>query len=407
MWARLWACWVVAGRHASVYAVTLPASRDAQNVDSERTSLLQRRDEEFRGGLRPNPDIHGKDEDQDAAAADGGATEEEKKAAWNEVRKILRDILASDPQWLELPQRTTIQGETGPSELPVIVTYAGYDKQEYIDGAIMLGLAVSKHLPRFPRVCMVVDKMHAANKEKLAAAGWSVLDVPDFEPMSHQYFFTQSRYEYWRFSYAKINLLRLRTSRVFFLDADTYVLDNAIEDLLLDKPSMQTDKVFMAKEVDNKSFNSGVMIYRPSLDTFIAAVERMEKATIAAEGLDQPILNALFGERIVPLDPKFNVHGHAWNQDHPENAQHGLCDRASIAHYRCSPKPSWAAAPILDVEIRLGDNMMVSRACLQCPGLYRAFFCDMKANVPYLTTKLQSELERTGECAPNIYRSSP
>lgn len=317
------------------------------------------------------------------------------EAACARFRSSVRDALDPDPQLLQMPDTMP------PSTLPVIATYAGRDKPVYVDGAVMLGLALQRFVPEFPRVCLVIKGMLPAWKAKLESAGWNVIEVPDIVPQSHSNFKAKG-FEYWIGSYAKINIFRLPFETVLYLDADTYIFNAQLRNGLLLNASatVPKDHVGMVQDViRGQGKNSGAMLFHPRLSFFVDAVDLMSRECPGGRpdwNLDQPVINRLFRKRFVLLDRRFNLHG--------RKRKNGACKTVAVAHFTGEIKPAIADWEVLDTKIRTGTYVSKDVCALGCPELYMAYFCDMKTNVGYLTNELQLALNKTGDCQEPPWR---
>jgi len=254
-----------------------------------------------------------------------------------------------------------------------IVSYAGKDKQAYIDGAVMLGLSLDHHVPEFPRYCMVDRSMSAENKGLLSAVGWNLLELEDWHPTGEH--FAQG---YWWDVYNKINLFRLRLPPpLLYMDADTYVLNSHLREVL--EMSLPPEKIAMVPDLNHDEYNTGLMFFYPDLGMYARLHDEMTKREGWA-GLDQPLINEEYEGRIVELDTKFNTHG---------SATPDACERTVVAHFTGRNKPSLASQTNL-MQVRTGYHLPAPY--LQCPGIYRAYYCDLTASRRHLSLALQAAL---------------
>lgn len=307
--------------------------------------------------------------------------------AWDAFQDRLRTVIANGPEMLNLPLDLS-------HFTHAFVTYAGRDKQSYVNGAIMLGISLQRHIPEFPRVCVVVETMPPAYQAKLASAGWTLVLVPDFVPDSNAQFHGEMG-EYWRGSYAKINIFRLPLPRALYLDADTYVLDDTVRDLFanvsFDEVPGTRGAIGMVHDASTKNFNSGVILFEPSLKTFVNALEEMtEKCDGASCHLDQEVINRVFRNRIFELDFRFNVHSYGKSRKY--------CNRTAIIHFTGYPKPAIAHPPFLEM-VRTGSIATLKGPTIKCYKLYQSFFCDLVDSTEFLTQALQDALtSMKGRC---------
>lgn len=263
-----------------------------------------------------------------------------------------------------------------PSEYAV-VTYAGIEKQSYIDGAIMLRRSFEASPKSVHFVCLVGRTMSAENKDSLKNAGWDVQEVDIWCPL-----ITEQKHPlgYWSQSYEKINAFGLQFKSVLFMDADTWAVSDDAATKLLDKlkdfgDSGKSDQILMAPDVNStQGWNSGVMIFSPSEAKFNQVATIME----TNGWLDQPTINKAYEGKIQALDQEYNVHG--WLRDY--------CDKAIVAHFTGMHKPTWADPDCVRMT-REGKLSEVHNTNLKCPQLYTAFYERLKIEETYLTPSLR------------------
>jgi hypothetical protein len=262
-----------------------------------------------------------------------------------------------------------------------VVTYAGIDKQPYIDGAIMIGRALAPNFPSMHFECLVGSTMSTTNKELLRNAGWNVREVDLWCPEKKLY----GNQGYWTQSYEKINAFRLPFQKVLFLDADTYVFSNDAASKVLDQlrafgqpGGVPSDRILMAHDVNpDNGYNSGMMIFSPSEAKFEQITRLMDNGD-----LDQPAINKAFDEKIQELSPDYNTHG--WMKN---------CDTAIVAHFTGSHKPAMADAKNLQ-EVRSGCGSSIPfHGMLACPQLYHEYFRRLQTEKKYLTPALAKLLD--------------
>jgi hypothetical protein len=268
-----------------------------------------------------------------------------------------------------------------------IATYAGKDKQMYVDGAIMLGISLQRYAPGFPRVCMVVRDMSFHNKQLLAKAGWHILEVDDWHANQSSSF---KFGKYYRDVYSKINAFRLCMRKVLFMDADMFVLREGIEDLLRG-PTPPPGHIGMAPDGCNNAFyQSGFMLFRPNISIFAQLRKTMHEHS-GQQALDQPVINEVYRGRVRSLDLKYNSFG-------PRHAScHPICDEVVVAHFTGNLggfKPSAACVKNLE-ELRAGHLPPMT---LDCPDINREYFCALKRHAANLSPELQHAVSQAGEC---------
>jgi hypothetical protein len=270
-----------------------------------------------------------------------------------------------------------------------IVTYAGKDKQMYVDGAIMLGISLQRHAPGIPRVCLVVRDMSFQNKQLLARAGWHVLEVDDWHAnQSPKFQFG----DYYRDVYSKINVFRVCMRQVLFMDADMFVLRKGLEDLLLDAgASPSPGHISMAPDGCNAAFfQSGLMSFRPNVSMFDKLRDTMRERS-GQQALDQPVINEVYRGHVRPLDLKYNSFGPRESSCHP------ACDEVVVAHFTGNLggfKPSAASVHNLE-QMRMGHLPPMT---LDCPDINRGYFCSLKRHADKLSPELQYAVSKAGEC---------
>lgn len=276
--------------------------------------------------------------------------------------------------WLDLPQGCCLSGH------PAAVTYVGGVHQPYIDGASMLGLSLQRHAPHFPRICMILKTMPAKYKSQLAKAGWILVEVEQWHPHLTDHVWGN----YWWDSYNKINVFRLNISQVLWMDADTYVWSDGLEDLFNVGKRFLPGQIAMVRDCNLRSFNSGVMLLQPDRAMFGTIREDMT-VNKGWSGLDQPLINMEFVGRVVELPPKFNVHGYIGPR--PE-----VCNTAVVAHYTGLHKPAEANQTNLRL-VRDGYGKSPDPSKILCERFFRNYFCALKRDALWLSGELQKELK--------------
>mmetsp|Transcript_83056 Transcript_83056/g.192944 ORF Transcript_83056/g.192944 Transcript_83056/m.192944 type:complete len:346 (+) Transcript_83056:50-1087(+) len=258
------------------------------------------------------------------------------------------------------------------SNSTAIVTYAGLQKQSYIDGAVLLARSLV-HLNLSTELwCLVHKSMANSTKRILQHAGWNIREVESWLP-EH---WIKRDCGYWHDAYNKVDIFRLPFKKVLYLDADTLVMgsSNDLNEIL--EPELQPGEIKMVKDCNGKNFNSGVMVFQPTLDAFRRVHE------IMAEGqLDQPAINVAYAGNITRLPNKYNVHGYGKHN----------CNDTVIAHYTGQHKPAEASLTNMR-RVSNGAYAHISQYALNCPDLYERYFAELEAEVDYLSPKLQELL---------------
>ena len=213
--------------------------------------------------------------------------------------------------WLTIPRDADMK-----SDALTVASYAGKDKQVYVDMVAMLGLSLQEQLPEAQRICIVVEGMPQAFQNVLKKAGWTLLIVKPFKP-------PQGLGGYWSDVYNKVDFFRLPFQQVLALDADTILLRGDSLREFLQSVNLPRGHIGMVKDCCSTNFNSGVMLLQPDLDIHHKIVNLMTSRS-GVEVLDQPIINEVYGngQNIHPMPAIFNVHGYS-----------DLCNEAVIAHF--------------------------------------------------------------------------
>jgi len=270
-------------------------------------------------------------------------------------------------------------------ERPSIITSAGKGKQEYIDGAVMLGLSLQWHVPEFPRLCLVADSMSADNKQLLKAAGWTLLDIE--EPQEDVL--------------AKMNVFRVHVSQALWMDADMYVWDDPLREVLEDT-DLKQGQIAMVKDAGGSGSNTGLMLLQPSLKKYAHLFSGAKDASDSdsldqidtvggSNSLDQLLINKAFDGNVVRLETRFNTHGSI-----------KPCADVVAAHYTGKKKPTLADAKNLQMVSK--GYQTEDSVYLKCPILYKQYFCALKNAVNYLSKELQDALKKAGsEASCQIY----
>jgi len=220
---------------------------------------------------------------------------------------------------------------------------------------------------------LIVRTMSYANKQLLTDAGWNLLEVDDWHPTN-----THFAHNYWWDVYNKINIFRVKTRHLMlYMDADMYVFCDDIKRVL--ERQLPPGTIAMVKDEQKNNYNTGLMLFWPDVEMF----RKLRRDMIEHSGwggLDQPLINNEYRGRIVQLDGRFNAHGSS-----------AECNDAVVAHYTGHFKPSFANVRNLG-KVKLGYHK--APPYLQCPVLYKAYFCELKAHSLQLSPALQATLRR-------------
>jgi len=304
-----------------------------------------------------------------------------------------------------------IRAEYGsdPSQLAGIVTHAGKKGGDYMDHAIMLGRSLSERLPEIPRVAITVEGISEGNKEALRRAGWHLVQVEDWGGEHCGEKCAANFLGRWADSFEKLHAFRIPFRRVLFMDADTYVFKSELRDVIT-STSLLEGEIAMVRDMckqkgDEEEFNSGVMLYEPSLSAFAGMLARIaERRSDLDNGdygniLDQRIINVEYRDRVVELPPRFNCvdAGSGGRRCHKK-----CLDEFVVAHFTGLPKPTRADVYRLKL-VRDEERTAVDEVCQGsnkgCCDRWADFFCAMKNESAYLSGRLQRMLEKAGECA--------
>merc|ERR1711920_937897 len=134
----------------------------------------------------------------------------------------------------------------------------------------------------------------------------------------------------------------------------------------------------MVRDCCSHDYNTGLMLLRPNRTIF--ARMRSEMMTRRGwEALDQPVINAVYKERIQTLDAKFNVHGHGMP-----------CSEAVVAHYT-GRKP---ASPDVQALWQIRDGHVLDKPNPHCSNLMRLYFNALQEGKENVSAELRSAIEK-------------
>jgi len=307
-------------------------------------------------------------------------------------------MLARDPGWIEnISHPLTVENMSNTEEQTAVVTFAGKKNVEYIDGAVMLGMAVQKYLPDYPMVALAITAMKPVNKNLIRNAGWSLSIVPNWD---RDFCGEECDMEFlgrWHDSFEKINCFRLPFKLALFLDSDTYIFSSRIQDLI--KREVPEDHIVMAKDGCKDEFNSGVMLYKPSVRVFVKMLKLVEERQ-REKILDQELINSAYRGRVQEVSREFNCVDTVGIQPGQQRACEAHCsDKAVVAHFTGHPKPTTAKRRLLELVRRPGAP------ALACPNTnfgscakWSEYYCDIREHKKKVSKNLQYWLHNTGEC---------
>jgi len=299
-----------------------------------------------------------------------------------------------------LDNRTSFYRELQqPHHHTAIVTFAGKNNPEYIDGAVMLGISAQKYLPEYVRVAMIIEGMPWKMQILLKRAGWKLITVPNWEG---DYCGEACDLEFlgrWHDSFEKINAFRLPFKRVLFMDSDTYIFKDRVRWLVEEMELPSLEHIAMAKDGCKDEYNSGVMFFKPNLEVFrsmLLMVTQRRREQI----LDQNLINDYYRGKIFPIDRKFNCVDTVGIQPGQTKPCDQHCTKgAVIAHFTGHPKPTSAKRRLLELVRRPGAPAL---ACMHTNfgscGKWSEYYCDIRRYTRSLSTGLQDQLKNTGSC---------
>jgi len=285
-----------------------------------------------------------------------------------------------------------------PEELTALVTFAGMKKTEYLDGAVMLAHSLKKHAPGYPLVAIAIEGMKPEHSKQLENAGWQLVFVENWEDEYCRQDCDQTFMKRWHDSFEKINIFRLGFNKVLFFDADTYVFSPRVTELLTET-NLKNDHIAMAPDGCKDEYNSGVMLFHPSVRIFRQMLELVVTRT-REQVLDQNIINAAYAGKIKELGREFNcVDIMGVQPGMPEECPHKCSDKVVVAHFTGHPKPTAAMRRLLAMVRRPESPETTCKntnfgSCKQ----WSQFYCDLRVHKKTLSKNLQGWLKGTGDC---------
>lgn len=269
------------------------------------------------------------------------------------------------------------------------VTFVSPLRRMYWDGAVMLGLSLQQHAGDIHRIVLLE---HSGKNEELIAArsllenaGWHVQLVPEWQPPNKVV-------EYWRGSYAKIEMFRLPIPKIVFVDADCWVRSNEIVQLF-ESVVEEHQPVAMVRDTGKKSgYNTGVLALRPDWQKFNEIKSMLWSIWHWHD--DQPAINNAYSlSEIHTLPYRFNVHS--------DLVRRGLvaASEAVVVHFTgyvmtedgsVSGKPTLAHSGVLR-QVQRGIGMDNFSGIIGGGSLYAEYFAAMASPgfFPFLSKELQ------------------
>jgi len=286
-----------------------------------------------------------------------------------------------------------------PHHHTAVVTFAGKNNTEYIDGAVMLGMSAQKYLPDYVRVAMIIKGMNQKNRILLRKAGWKLITVPDWESEYCGEGCDEEFFGRWHDSFEKINAFRLPFKRVLFMDSDTYIFKDRVRWLVEKIQLPSVDHIAMAKDGGKDEYNSGVMVFKPDLEVFKAMLLMVTQRR-REQILDQTLINDYYKGKIFPIDRMFNcVDTVGIQPGQTKPCEHHCSKNAVIAHFTGHPKPTSPKRRLLELVRRPGAPAL---ACMHTNfgscGKWSEYYCDIRKHSNRLSTELRNELGSLGTC---------
>jgi len=293
---------------------------------------------------------------------------------------------------------THLRLDKTPEELTALVTFAGQKKTEYLDAAVMLAHSLKKHAPGYPLVAIAIEGMKPEHQKQLTNAGWQLVFVENWEDEYCQQDCNQEFMKRWHDSFEKINIFRLGFGRVLFFDADTYVFSPRIKELLTGT-RLKKGHIAMAPDGCKDEYNSGVMLFRPSVEIFTHMLELVVTRK-REQILDQNIINAAYAGKIMELDREFNcVDIMGVQPGMAEECSHKCSANVVVAHFTGHPKPTAAKRRLLAMVRRpeSPETTCKNTNFGSCQS-WSKYYCDIRTHKKTLSKNLQGWLKGTGEC---------
>lgn len=283
-------------------------------------------------------------------------------------------------------------GYNGTKQVTGIVTHAGKHALDYIDSSVMLGLALQKYVPEYPRFAIVIQGMAEEFKRQLSRAGWYLVEVEDWGNEHCGGNCAQNFLGRWGDSFEKINVWRIPLDRVLFLDSDTYVFSDKIRDIL--DMQLGSNQIAMAPDGCKPEHNSGMLLFRPDVGVFANLMQEIARHSGGREVLDQTIINLEYEGNIVTMDKKYNCVDYSGDK-------HCILDCGDdtvIAHFTGSPKPTREGLRNVERVRSLNGSSFCQGTNLGCCKLWPRYYCDMKANTEHMSKLLRRSLQQAGPC---------
>ncbi len=212
----------------------------------------------------------------------------------------------------------------------------------YLPGVAALGKSLEAHGSQVPRVVLVTPDVPAKARKRLSNLGWEIRDV---EPLENPNPDAARLFERFRGVYTKLRAWELvEFDKIVVLDADMITLKN-IDDLF-ERPSIAAAPDFFLPD----RFNSGLMVFEPSIATFERLLEALWE-TPSYDGGDQGFLNVFFSNWYAMdvahrLPAGYNLQSFIFQflRGH-QGLKEALLREARVVHY--SVQKPWLAKSVL------------------------------------------------------------
>jgi len=333
------------------------------------------------------------------------------KAPASRTDDVKRKIHRVDPSaWIAannkvLPVTRVRDSDKRAEDLTALVTFAGQKETEYVDAAVMLAHSLKKHAPGYPMLAIAIEGMQKQHQELLEKAGWQLVFVQNWEDEYCADDCNQEFMRRWHDSFEKINVFRLGVGKVLFFDADTYVFNGRVNELL-NSTALDPGQIAMVPDGCKSEYNSGVMLFRPDLAVFRQMLELVVNRS-REEVLDQNIINAAYAGKIKELDREFNCVDIMGVQ--PGVQRHHACQKKCsanvvVSHFTGHPKPTAAKRRLL-ASVRRPESPKTTckNTNFGSCSKWSDYYCDLQAHRKTLSKNLQGWLRQTGGCCHTPY----
>jgi len=189
-------------------------------------------------------------------------------------------------------------------------------------------------------------------------------------------------------TYTKLQIWNVTNVDVaVYIDADAIPVRNP--ESLFSELSPREDLGVVGWKSPDYYFNSGVMVFRPSMDTYNKLIQRLKNNEYAKQRdpTEQDLLVSHFGllNETKLIDDKYNYR--------PLHNQHGLNNAAVIVHWIGNPKP-WTA--ILGKETTI-EGLKSTRASAHLPlWSLRLFECEMERFFSFCHDQKSAQMQESG-----------